>query len=125
MPSELRLFDRSQPQTLQYGVILLYIDAVFLVIFGVVVLGVGAAASIAIGLALAAAMVAGGLGIANEHKWGYVLGVAAAVVALLYAGYVTFYLVDTGYVLNLVFAIALVALLLHHQSREYLRIWFK
>lgn len=119
------MFDRSQPQTLQYGVILLYIDAVFLVIFGVVVIGVSAAVSIVAGLALAAAMVVGALGIANERKWGYVLGVAAAIVALVYAAYVTFYLVDTSYVLNLVFAIALVALLLHTQSREYRRIWFK
>lgn len=120
-PNEYHWFDRSQPQTLQYGVILLYIDAVFLVIFGLVGIGL----LLYIGIALAIAQVVGAFGIANERKWGYSLGVVGAVAAVLYALYVTFFLRDTQYVLNLIFDGALVALLVHPQSRDYRRIWFK
>ena len=65
----------SQPQTLQIAVFLLYIDAVFGVLFGSVFS--------AIGLLLVIGQVASGFGIANEKRWAYWLGVAVATLGLL------------------------------------------
>jgi hypothetical protein len=65
--------------------------------------------------------VAAGWGIANEKKWGYWLGLVLAVVAV--AWIVVHF--SAGSILNLLFYGALVALLLHRQSREYRRIWFR
>jgi hypothetical protein len=107
----------SQPQTMQIAVFLLYARAVMLVLFGAV------AFLPYLGLAVANAI--GGFGIANEKKWGYALGVAAAfgpaLIRMAYGG--------PGAVLSrdpigLMFEIALIALLLHPQSRDYQRIWF-
>ena len=108
----------SQPQTLQIAVFLLYIDAVFIVIFGGLFSGLG--------LVLVAANVAAGFGIANEKKWGYGLGVGVAFLPFA----LNLALNGLGGILgadpvSLMFQIALVALLLHPQSREYQRIWFK
>lgn len=111
--------NKTQPQTLQIGVILLYINAAFLVIFGGLSGGIGL-----IGLAFAAAQVGGGYGIANERRWGYWLGVAVSGLVLLFTLYLSV-ITRGGEILNLVFAIALVALLLHPQSRDYRRVWFK
>ena len=70
--------------------------------------------------------VAAGYGIANERKWGYYLGIAMAfvpfVVPLVLSGATRFSGVD---IISLMFEIALIALLLHPQSRDYQRIWFK
>jgi hypothetical protein len=104
--------NRSQPQTLVNGVILLYINGAFNVIGGL---------GFPLLLMVAAAQIAGGYGIANEKKWGYGLGVAGAFGPLLLslAGVLGLNL------LGLAFEIILVVLLLHPQSREYQRIWFK
>lgn len=117
--NERRWFNPNQPQTLQIAVILLYIDAVFLVIYG------------AIGywlfLLTMVAMVAGGFGIANEKKWGYALGLAGAVVNLIWPtllGYSLGFYFGSN-IINTIFSIALVALLLHPMSRDYQRIWFR
>ena len=64
---------------------------------------------------------AGGWGIANERKWGYWLAVVIAVL-LLVDTIVSF---SGGVIITLLFEIVLVALLVHPQSREYRRIWFK
>jgi hypothetical protein len=95
--------------------ILLYIFAVEQVLFGgflnpiILLFAVGEAAA--------------AYGIANEKKWGYGLGVAMAVLPILQL----FFLHNAlGYsLISLLFQIALVCLLLHRQSREYQRIWFK
>ena len=105
----------SQPQTLQIAVILLYINAVFTLIGG----GVFSA----FGILLIAGGVGAGFGIANERRWGYGLGLLMAflpfIIRLAYGASLL------GYsVINLMFEIALVALLLHPQSRDYQRIWF-
>ena len=104
----------SQPQTLQIAVFLLYANAVFAVLFG----GLGSI----YGLMIIAGGVAGGLGIAQEKRWGYGLALAVALLpfVLLIAGKVFI-----GGLISLLFDIALVALLLHPQSRDYQRIWFK
>lgn len=112
-----RWTNASQPQTLQIAVFLLYISAAFDVLFG------GFLNPIV--LALAAANVAG-YGIANERRWGYVLGVVVAGLAVL--PYLIWLLVgglSTSLLLSALFPVALLALLLHPQSRDYQRIWFQ
>jgi anti-sigma-K factor RskA len=68
----------------------------------------------------------GGYGIANEKKWGYAVAVAAAVVQvvmlLLVAGAEV---IEFPLIITLLFDGALVALLVHPESRDYQRIWFK
>lgn len=114
-----RFFDQSQPQTLQIAVFLLYLDAVLLLLRG-------AAFASPIGLMLAAGSAGGAYGIANTRKWGYGLGVAVAIFGLVLP---FLFGVSLGDLLRystiqFMLAIALVALLLHPQSREYQRIWF-
>ncbi|HVF73868.1 MAG TPA: hypothetical protein VM938_02365 [Acidimicrobiales bacterium] len=113
-----RWVNMSQPQTLQIAVFLFYINAAFMVLGGSFV--------VAIGLVLLLANVAAGFGIANEQKWGYGLGIAVAVLPfvlrLAFGGFGALLGAD---VISLMFDIALVALLLHPQSREYQRIWFR
>jgi hypothetical protein len=113
-----RWTNTSQPQTLQIAVFLLYINAFFAAFLG----GLGSV----IGLLLIAAHVAAGYGIANEKKWGYGLGLGVALLPfalnLLYNGLGGVLGAD---LISLMFQIALVALLVHPQSREYQRIWFK
>jgi hypothetical protein len=99
----------SQPQTLQIAVFLLYMNAVFAVLFGQ-----------PFGLLFLAGGIAAGLGIAQEKRWGYAVGLAVALLpfVLIIADRMGVNL------LTLMFDVALVALLLHPQSREYQRIWF-
>jgi hypothetical protein len=112
--------NHGQPQTLQNATILCYIGAVFGLLFGVVATSYAAVLFIIVGLG------AGGYGIANERKWGYALAVAAAVLQ------VAFYIIIFGsdvlsfnVLLSFLFDVALVALLLHPQSRSYQKIWFR
>ena len=68
----------------------------------------------------------GGFGIANEKRWGYSIAVAAAVLqVLVLVGVAGVDVLSFPLIINLLFDGALVALLLHSQSREYHRIWFK
>ena len=114
-----RWMNQSQPQTLVIAVFLLYAHA-FFAVFDMVAYGYFPL----FGLAVAAASVGAGWGIANERKWAYYLGVAVAFMPFLLR---LFYGVSllSGNIISLMFDIALVALLLHPQSREYQRIWFK
>ena len=114
--SNYRWVDQTQPQTLYIAVILLYVNAAFEVLFG--------GLSSPIGFLFAAGQVAAGLGIANEKKWGYGLGVAMAFLPFLLQLLLLGSPFATG-LITLLFEIALVCLLLHPQSREYQRIWFK
>lgn len=115
-----RWTNHGQPQTLQIAVFLLYANAFFTVLFVL-----QTQYSPLLFLAAAAGMVAGGSGIANERKWGYVLGLAMALfpfaLRLYYGGAGAVF--STG-LINLMFEVALVALLVHPQSRDYQRIWF-
>lgn len=113
------------PQTLQMAVFLLYIDAFFSALS--VLSGFASVYTIAI----LAATVASGYGIANEKRWAYVLGVAVSVLALLpYLFYVLGgsggigSLFDVGLLIQLLFPVAQLALLLHPMSRQYQRVWF-
>ena len=118
MADDRRWFDGSQPQTLQGAVMLCYLTAVFGLI-GIIVWGAYPEANlIPLGLGVA------GFGVANEKKWGYRLGVVLAGLNVLSDLYILF-LGGFGVALTLLFAGVLLGLLLHTQSREYQRVWFK
>jgi hypothetical protein len=109
-------FDSSQPQTLQIAVILLYINAVFALIF------------LLSGALILAPVLLGGLagyGIANERKIAYkgAIVLSAIVVGLALLQFIYFGGIAT--LINLAFAIALFVALVHPMSRSYERIWFK
>jgi hypothetical protein len=116
--SERRWIDPRQPQTLQAATFLLYFNAAFGVLY--FVLGVRIEYLIP---ALAGAV--GANGMANEKRWGYQLAVVAAILRLVLP------IVDAGIgdllrydPIGFMFAAAVVALLLHPQSRDYQRIWY-
>ena len=111
--------DRSQPQPLYMANMLLYVNAVFWLLS--LFTGGGLFVILALGAVFA------GLGIANEKKAGYwgavvvaVLNFLALVLVLLVGGLGNIFLF-----INILFAAALLALLLHPLSRSYQRIWFK
>ncbi len=107
------------PQTLQIANFLLYFNGVFHVLDFL-------RWSYAPFLLMAAGSGAAGYGIANEKKWGYGLGVAMAFLPFaLRVYYLGLSEVLSGNPITLLFDIALVALLLHAQSRDYQRIWFR
>ena len=111
---------------------LAYFRGVSIVLFGSVYYRalpydiLGSFASRIFPLLLLVALGGGGLGIANEKKYGFRLALSAAiysVVATLWIG--TQYSVELlGFLLRLMFDIVLLVLLLHPQSKEYRRIWF-
>lgn len=111
-----RWVNQTQPQTLQIAVFLLYINGVITLLFGGLFVPLFAL--------IAAGSIAAGYGIANERKWGYILGVAMALLPFALV-ILTRSSPLSGGLLNLLFEVALVALLLHPQSRDYQRIWFK
>ena len=119
MPSSsLRWVDRSQPQTLMSATILLYINAVLGLIGGELwSLWYG----VPIGAVLVLGQGAAGLGIANEKKWGYWLGVS---LTAFWVAFLIHYF-SFVFIISLLFYIALLALLLHPQSRAYRKVWFR
>jgi hypothetical protein len=111
-----RFFDASQPQTLQGAVMLCYITAAF----GLISLLFGAGIGI-----VPVLLGVGGYGVANEKRWGYVLATVLAVLNVLAVLWIVFVAQSFSFLLTLLFAVVLVALLLHPQSRHYQRIWFR
>jgi hypothetical protein len=112
----------SQPQTLQIAVFLLYANAVLGLVFGNAYFRFGGL----FGLAAMVAFAAGGFGIANEKRWGYTMAVvvSAGEVLCLILIFGPIGLLGSQNLLGFAFAVALAALLLHPQSRDYQRIWF-
>lgn len=115
-----RWFDKSLPQTLQIATVLLYMNAVLTIIFP----------ASALMLLSAVAEAVGAFGISNAKRWGYIIAVIGAIFPLaiilidtLTFGVSIFSLIFSS-PLTLIFEIALVALLLHPQSREHQKIWF-
>lgn len=111
----LRWVDKSQPQTLMMATIIMYINAGLGLLFGWFLI------LFPLGLILVLGPVPAGLGIANEKKWGYWLGVALTALMILFL-VVSF---SFGAIISLLFYIALFALLLHPMSRSYRRTWFR
>jgi hypothetical protein len=115
-----RWLNRSQPPYLQNATILFYINAAFALIsfgsdpfFMLKLFGLGA-----------------GFGIANDKKWGYILGAVVAIIPLV----VTLSWIVGGHfnsytffdlIISLMFQILLIVFLFHPISRNYQRIWFK
>lgn len=124
-----RWVNQSQPQTLVIAVYLLYFRAVFGLLFNIdryysALPGGSTLPRLLVVLGGAAA----GYGIANEKKWGYQLGVAVAALPLVAQAYIVLRYQVSPLSLNLLgllFDVALFALLLHPQSRDYERTWFK
>jgi hypothetical protein len=115
----------SLPQTLQMAVFLLYIDAFFSALS--VLSGFASVYS----MAILAATLGAGFGIANEKRWGYVLGVTVSALAFLPFLLAIFVssdglgrLFDLDVLISLLFPVAQLALLLHPMSRQYQRVWF-
>ena len=117
--SEKRLLPTNLPQTLQIAVYLLYGNAVLGLLFGAFAGGAGI--GLLLSLLLLVAEAAGGFGVANERKWGYIVALVAAVLpfALAFLGY------GAIGILSLIFEIALLVALLHPMSRNYVKLWFR
>ena len=141
-------FDRMQPQTLQIATWLLYLNGFFSLVslfdktgylgymryrfgFGLV-----------LGLVVVGLHIAGGFLMANDRKLGYRLALVAAVAPFLVrfaavrdiatSGFANISLSDYltarplgGSIISVLFDGALVALLLHRQSRDHQRIWYR
>lgn len=136
--SERRWFNSRLPQTLVISQFLLYFDAFWgvLGLLGTRLVGGGGLATLyrLLLVGSVAASIYGAYGIANEMRRGYQVAVLAAflpiaipAVVLLLDGSLLSNLgavLIPGSILNAVFVYALIALLLHPQSREHQRVWF-
>lgn len=134
---ERRWYNPRLPQTLVISQFLLYFDAAFATLDLLGILASDVPLTVAGRLLLLASVglaVYGAYGIANEKKLGYQVAVAASfapiavrfIIALLYANpleHLAYFLLPGG-ILGAMFTYALIALLLHTQSREHQRIWF-
>jgi hypothetical protein len=81
-------------------------------------------------VAMVAAQALAGLAIANERKWGYSFAVGLTAVELAGIGVAARYLgagsvFSLGGLLGVLFVGIMLVLLLHPESREYRRIWFR
>ncbi len=119
--------NRSHPQMLYIATVLCYFQA----IMGTLpLLGLRVGGLIAndpwIYLFILVGLAAGGVGIANDKKWGWYLGLSAAIVQIAMF-FVIFHLEWLGseLIVGFIFDIALVGLLAHSQTREYVKIWFR
>ena len=119
-----RWLNQGQPQTLVIACFLLYFNAILVLL---VELGTSFTALRGLDLLPIAAGVAGAYGIANERRWGYYLAVVVAFLPFILAALINSNHNPFGGAppLTLVFEVALIALLLHTQSREYQKVWFK
>ena len=122
-----RWLNQSQPQTLVIACFLLYINAAF-GLLGILQAGGAFMSLTGLGFLYYAIVIGGGVGggfgIANERKWGYLLALVTA-----FAPFVVSFLAGVNPfrvdIITLIFEVALIALLLHNQSREYQKVWFK
>ena len=118
-----RWLNPSHPQTLQAGVFLGYLSAVFALlspVFGV------------LSILLALGKGVGAFGTANNKRWGYyVLAVASGLTLALYLVGLVVQIQDADIINTLfqlnrtVFPAALFAAVIHAHSRQYQRIWFE
>ena len=132
-----RWINQTQPQTLVIAVFLLYFTAAF------VFLGNGPDIGAALGninnyreienfgrLFVAAGGIYAGYAISNDQKLGYYIGIAVAALPLVAKLIICVRFkvspLDARFdLVDWLFDIAMFALLVHEQSRNYVRIWFK
>lgn len=130
--------NRSHPQTLVIATFLLYFDAVAALIpflgdrsslIAVAVCTLGLCVNpIYWGIAFAAACGGGAYLMANDRRVGYRLAIGVAgfvLLSWLILAVRGLNILGANVVISLMFDIALFALLVHPQSKEYQRIWFK
>lgn len=144
----MRWLNRGQPQTLYSAVLLCYFSAVLL-LFGSrvdwqlsldvfeAIVGLFASDSttsnlsdaivpIGVTLLLGGAYAAGGLGTANERRWGHWLSSVAAIYSALatmwWGARASFGL---GIMMRLAFDVLLLVLIFHPMSRSHRRVWFQ
>lgn len=122
--------NQRQPQTLYISQFLLYFSAVISIfdppptdVFSNFVIRNALLLVIVFGSA------AGAFGIANNKRWGYILGIVAAIAPFIIRVELA-RKVDIGFaiewnIIGLMFDVALVAALLHPMSRDYQKIWFR
>ena len=133
-----RWFDRMQPQTLQIATWLLYLNGFFALVDLIDgggylnVIRIRYTGGILIGLLSVALYAAGGWLMANDRKLGYQLAIVAAVSPFFlrlwaYQGIPAsvYDKISDGSTLELLFDVALVALILHPHSRNHQKIWYK
>lgn len=106
----------SLPQTLLIATYLMYLEAVFAILFGSV--------RSLVFLVVTAGFIVGALGVSNERRWGYY---AAVVTAILNVAITVWLLLTSGFgvIFALAISIAILALLRNRQSNSYQRIWFR
>ncbi len=102
--------------------LLFYLDAALSVVFG-------GLRSPVVAL-LVAAGVAAGLGMANERRWGYLLalgvtGLRVAVLLWVLASEGIGMVLDPDFLLIALVPVAMFVAVIHPQSREHQRIWFR
>ncbi len=138
--SQRRWFNQNVPQTLAIAQILLYLNGVFALLAALT--SDGSSFVRLLFLLATGAYVYGAYGIANEQKLGWKIAVVAAFSPFVirffefrsvfppgfpvpFGDNLRFAIGLTGgNILNLIFDIALVALLLHPMSRNHQKIWF-
>ena len=124
-----RWVNQSQPQTLVIATFLLYAGAVFVLLGSRTNLGIALQSDQVENLARAFVAIGGGFAgyqIAQEKKLGWYLGIAVAALPLVADVIIMarFHVYNFDLV-NLIFEIAMLALIIHPQSRNYVRLWFK
>jgi hypothetical protein len=120
---ELKLLDRTQPQTLYIGSLLLYLDAA-IALFNVLFGGLSAL-TLLLGIVLP---VAGAYGVANSRKLGYYVALVATGIPVLL---ILYYLVTYGLgilgglgLISVILTIVPFVLFVHPMSRSYVKAWF-
>jgi len=142
-----RWVNQSQPQTLFFSTILLYFNVVWVILkldsasglLGVAIDGSKQGGQLFVGdlgstinnftrLFIAVGGAAAGYLISNEKKYGYYLGVAVAALPLVAEAIIVVRFAYSPFnfdLVTLLFQVAQLALILHTQSRNYVRLWFK
>jgi len=119
-----RWLNQGQPQTLIGACFLLYLNAILTLLFA---LGSSFAGLAGLDLVILLIGVAAAYQIANERRWGYYLGITVAILPFLLRAVFNYNHNPFGGAdpITLIFEFLLLGLLLHNQSREYEKVWFK
>lgn len=124
-----RWINQSLPQTLLIGTYLLYFEAVLGLLTGRVGM---LPLSSGLGLVLLIGSVAAGLGISNDYRWGWYVGLAVSAVPVAVLALVTIGFLDSlglrsglGLIVAAIFPVAQLALLAHPMSVQHQKIWFR